>query len=142
MKKKVFVLFLLVMVLIALSGYAIFRVGTDVASERVVDSVTEEMEENGQMDEVKAYIESDPALQQFVEDAKNADEEALPFTTKEEATRVLIRKVGVSELQSLGSKARAGNISEEEIMASLEENLTEEEITALKVIAYKEIYNQ
>lgn len=142
MKKKIFVLFLLVMVLIALSGYAVFRVGTDVASERVVENVTEQMEESGQMDEVKAYIESDPALRQYVEDAKSADEEALPFTTKEEATRVLIQKVGVTELQSLREKAREGTISEEEVMASLEENLTEEEITALKVVAYKEIYNQ
>jgi len=140
--KKVLTLLVLVVILIAMVGYAIFYFGTNIASERVMETVTSELESSGQMDEVKSYIENDPTLRQFVEDAENVDESTLPFTTKEQATRVLIRKVGITELQSIQSQATQGTLTQEEVIAKLEENLTQEEITALKVIAYKEIYKQ
>ena len=66
----------------------------------------------------------------------------MPFTTKEEATRVLIKKVGVSELRDIQTQAQEGTISKEEVIQTLQNKLTEEELTALKVIAYKEIYNK
>jgi hypothetical protein len=66
----------------------------------------------------------------------------LPFTTKGEATRVLVKKVGVTKLQDLQAKVRNGTASKEEVLQVLNEDLTEEEMLALKVIAYKEIYKK
>ena len=125
-----------------LVGYAVFHFGSNIASEKVTESFQTELDTNGQRDDVKAYIENDPELRQFVEEAKNIDESTLPFTTKEEAMKVLIRKVGITKLLSLQKKAEEGTITQEEVITSLEENLSEEEINALKVIGFKEIYNE
>jgi hypothetical protein len=138
-----FVKFVLIPLLVlAAAGVGLYYWGTNLASEKVMDRVSTELESSGRMDEVKTYIENDPELKQFAEEAESADESQLPFTTKEEATRVLIRKVGISELQDLQQKAQEGALSKEEVLQKLEGNLTDEEFLALKVIAYKEIYNQ
>ena len=94
------------------------------------------------MNEVRALIESDPELLGMMEEAKAADPNTLPFQTKGEATRVLINKIGVSKLQDIQGKAQSGTASKDEILQVLKENLTEEEILALQVLAYEEIYNQ
>ncbi|MGD6875642.1 hypothetical protein [Bacillus infantis] len=138
-----FVKFVLIPLLIlAAAGVGLYYWGTDLATEKVADKVSMELKTTGRMDEVKTYIENDPELKQFAEEAESADESQLPFTTKEQATRLLIRKVGISELQDLQQKAQEGTLSKEEVLQKLEGNLTEEEFLALKVIAYKEIYNQ
>ena len=74
------------------------------------------------MDQVKKYVESDPELKQFVKEAKAADPTTLPFTTKEEATRVLIKKVGVSELRDMQTQAQEGTISKEEVLQHFKPN--------------------
>jgi hypothetical protein len=78
----------------------------------------------------------------MMEEAKGADPSTLPFTTKGEATRVLVNKLGVSKLKNLQEKAQAGEASKEEILQVLQENLTDEEMLALQKIAYEEIYNK
>ena len=141
MKKLLKFTFILI-ILLAVVGYGLYYFGTNVASEKVMDKVTTELQTSGKMDEVKQYVESDPQLKQFVEEAEAADETTLPFTTKEEATRVLIKKVGISEIRDIQTKAKEGTISKEEVLQTLQTKLTEEEMTALKVIAYKELYNK
>lgn len=134
--------FIVVILILGLAGYGLYYFGTNVASEKVVDSVSTKLENSGQMDEVKSFIENDPELVEMMKEAESADESQLPFTTKGEATRVLVKKVGVSKLQNMQAKVQNGTASKEEVMQVLNENLTEEEMLALQVIAYKEIYQK
>jgi hypothetical protein len=129
-------------VLIGIIGYGVYYFGTSIASEKLMDAVSTELENSGQIEEVKQYVESDPELEQFIKEAESVDPEQLPFTTKAEATRVIIEKVGITKLSNIQAKVQEGTISKEEILQTFQENLTTEEITALKVIAYKELYKQ
>lgn len=132
----------IIVIIIALGiiGYGVFHFGTKMASEKLMEAVSSELQASGQIEQVKTYIEKDPQLRQFIEEAEAADESQLPFTTKEEAVKVIMEKVGVSGLQDMVLSYQEGNISKEDILLTLQTNLTEEEITALKVIAYKELY--
>lgn len=134
--------FLIFIVILAAIGYGIYYFGTNVASDKMVDTFTNNLEDSGQMDEVRTIIENDPKLLSMMEEAKTADRDTLPFTTKGEATRVLINKVGVTKLKNLQAQAQSGSASKEEIMQELKENLTEEEMLALQVLAYDEIYKK
>lgn len=107
-----------------------------------MDAVTTELENSGQIEEIKQVIETDPELQSFIQEAEAANTSELPFSTKEEATRVLINKVGISELNDIRVKVQEGTVNKEEILQEVQEKLTEEEILALKVIAYKELYGK
>ncbi len=78
----------------------------------------------------------------FLKDAKSVDKSKLPFTTKEEATKVLINKVGITQLNEIRHQVQEGTISNEEVLDEVQSKLSEDEILALKVIAYKELYNQ
>ncbi|MBY0121140.1 hypothetical protein [Bacillus sp. S/N-304-OC-R1] len=121
-------------------GYGVYHFGTKIASEKLVSTISTELENSGELENIKKTIESDPQLKSFVEEAKTADNSKLPFTTKEEATKVLIKKVGISELNDIRVQVQKGTISKEEIIQEMEGKLTDEEIMALKVIAYKELY--
>lgn len=134
--------FIITILILGLAGYGLYYFGTNVASDKVVESISTELESSGQMNDIKAYVEADPELSNMVKEAETADESTLPFTSKGEATRVLIEKVGVSKLQKMQSDVKSGAASKEEVMQVLKENLTEEEILALQVIAYKEIYKK
>ncbi|MFS0862251.1 hypothetical protein [Fredinandcohnia sp. 179-A 10B2 NHS] len=123
-------------------GFGVYYFGTNLASEKLMDTIASELENNGEMEQIKTVIESDPALVALLEDAKHADTSTLPFTTKEEATRVLVKKVGITELNEIRTKAQDGSMTQEELLAEVETKLSEEEILALKVLAYKEIYGE
>lgn len=129
-------------VLAALAGFSAYHFGTKVASDKVMDYVSKELENSGESEKIKETIQSDPQLQQFIkEGAKNVDKSTLPFTTKEEAAKTIIKKIGMTELQSIQSQVKDGVTAEEkqEILNKVESKLTEEEILALKVLAYKEL---
>lgn len=138
-----FIKFLLItLILLAGLGYGVYYVGTNIASDKLMEVLTTELENSGEMEHIKNLIESDPELKAFIEDAASVDESTLPVKTKEEATRMLVKKVGISGLQDIQDKVQQGEISKEELITEMEEKLTEDEITALKVIAYKELYNK
>ncbi|MDF1508049.1 hypothetical protein PZE06_07615 [Robertmurraya sp. DFI.2.37] len=131
---------LIPLVLLGIAGFAVYYVGTNIASEKLMDAVTTELENSGEIDNIKEMIEGDPELKSFIEEASTADANELPFTTKEEATRVLVNKVGLTNLNEIRVKVQDGSASKEEILQEVESKLSEEEILALKVIAYKELY--
>ncbi|PJO45175.1 hypothetical protein [Lysinibacillus xylanilyticus] len=136
-----FIKFLLIsVILLGVIGYGVYHYGIKFASDKVVNTISTELEESGQMDEIKNTIESDPQLKSFMEEAKTADSSKLPFTTKEEATKVLIQKVGISELNNIRVKVQNGSMTKEQVIQEMEGKLTDEEMTALKVIVYKELY--
>ncbi|TFE00056.1 hypothetical protein [Jeotgalibacillus sp. R-1-5s-1] len=140
--KKFLTGLLLLTVFLGAGGYAIYYFGTEMAADQVVESVTADMKVSGEMSQVREYIEADPVLSTYVEEAKAAQNDELAFTTRAEATRVLIQKVGISEMRSIQENAQSGNLSEQEVIQKLEENLSEEELKALKVLMYKEIYGE
>ena len=133
------ILFLIVLI-IGGAGYGIYYVGTNIASEKIMNVVTTELENSGQINEIKQMVTNDPELKRFIEEGANVEKSNLPFTTKEQATRVLIKKIGFSELQDIQSNAKKGMTNEEiqKLLKDIEGKLTDEEILALKVIAYKE----
>ncbi|PUB11960.1 hypothetical protein [Paenisporosarcina sp. OV554] len=136
--KKLFI----TIVILGAIGYGIYYFGTNVASDKLLDSASTELENSGQINDLKAYIESDPELSRMIKEAESADESTLPFTSKGEATRVLIKKVGITKLQEVQSQVQNGTASKDEVLQVLNEKLTDEEMLALQVIAYKEIYKK
>ncbi|MEH7391638.1 hypothetical protein V7149_16545 [Bacillus sp. JJ1503] len=131
---------IITVVLLGGIGYGVYHFGTKIASDKLVETISSELESSGELEEIKKTIESDPELQSFIEEAETADTSKLPFKTKEEATKVLIQKVGISELNDIRVQVQNGSASKEEILQEIQGKLTEEEIMALKVIAYKELY--
>ncbi|WP_052948870.1 hypothetical protein [Mesobacillus campisalis] len=144
--------------------------GTDLASDKITEKLTQTLEGSEHLEEWKESIEKDPEVQKFLEQAvpiagkdnskevsavapetaeyentaqpsreADANEEELPFTTKEEAARVLIKKVGLTRIQEIHTEVEEGSANREQIMAEIQSKLSEEEIQALKVIAYKEL---
>lgn len=136
--KKLFI----TIVILGAIGYGIYYFGTNVVSDKLLDSASTELENSGQINDLKAYIESDPDLSRMIKEAQSADESTLPFTSKGEATRVLIKKVGITKLQEIQSQVQNGTASKDEVLQVLNEKLTDKEMLALQVIAYKEIYNK
>ncbi|MRX71069.1 hypothetical protein GJU40_02655 [Bacillus lacus] len=131
--------FLTVLTLIlAIGGYALYMFGTNLAAEKMTEAVPME---TGQTGAIKDYIENDPQLSAYLAEAKNADRSQLPFSSKEEATGLLIRKLGPAKLMDIQNRAQQGTLSQQEIVSTLENNLTEDELLALKVVAYKELYS-
>lgn len=122
-------------------GYGVYFFGTKYASDKAMDIISEQLENNEQLEEIKQQIEDDPMLSEFIKEAEHVDESKLPFTTKEEAMRALIGKFSVSELMELQSQVQKGLSPEEQqsLLNEMESKLTEEEILALKFIVYKEI---
>ena len=137
-KKLIKFISIVVIILVGI-GYGIYYFGTNVAANKVMDVVSSELENSGQLEELKEFIQNDPELQSFIAEGANIDASDLPFKTKEEATRAVINKVGIGGIQDIYSQYQEGTISKEEIFNTIQNELTEEEILALKVIAYKEL---
>lgn len=136
-----FIKFLIVIVvLIGGIGFGVYHFGTKIASDKLVQTVYTQLEDSGEIKDVKKMIESDSKLKSFIEDAETVDSKKLPFTTKEEATKVLIKKIGISQLNDMRIQLQDGTTSKRKLLKEIEGKLTKEEIEALKVIAYKELY--
>lgn len=127
-------------IFVGVVGYGVLHFGTKFASEKIVDTLSTELENSGQKEEIKNTIENDPQLKAYMEEAKTVDSSILPFTTKEEATKVLIQKVGITDLNDMRVKLQDGSMTQEEALQMVEGKLSDEEIAALKVIVYKELY--
>ncbi|TQR20720.1 hypothetical protein [Psychrobacillus vulpis] len=135
---KVFFSIIVIILIIGISAYYFLP---KLVADQVMDKVAVELQDSGQLETIKNEINNDPQLQAFIEEGKNVDSSKLPFQTKEEATRVLVKKFNVSDLKDFQTKAKNGMTAEEkqEIFSKLENTLTEEEMLALKVLAYKEL---
>jgi len=130
-----------IVVVIAVLGFSAYYFGTKIIADQVMEKVAVELNDSGQLESIKQEINNDPQLQAFIEEGKNVDSSTLPFQTKEQAVRVLVKKFNVSELQELQSKAQSGLTAAEkqQLLKDIESKLTDEEMLALKVLAYKEL---
>ena len=139
--KKFLTITAIILVLLGVAGYAVWHFGTNIASEKIVEQVEANLNDED-IKEVKSYIAKDPKLQEIVNEAATTNPDSLPFQTKEEATRVLIKKVGINRLLAIQEQAQNGSISIDEVVSEMEGTLSEDEISALKYVLYKELYNQ
>lgn len=139
--KKFLTITAIILVLLGAVGYAVWHFGTNIASEKIVEQVEANLNDEDK-EEVKSYIAKDPKLQEFVNEAATTDPDSLPFQTKEEATRLLIKKVGINRLLAIQEQAQSGSISIDDVVSEMEGTLSEDEISALKYVLYKELYNQ
>jgi len=89
--KKFLTITALILVLIGAAGYAMWHFGTNIASEKIIEKVESNLDDE-KLAEVKSYIENDSMVQEMVSEAATTNPDTLPFQTKEEATRVLIKK--------------------------------------------------
>ena len=128
----------IILVLLGAGGYAAWHFGTNIASEKIIEKVESTLDDE-KLEEVKSYIENDSTVQEIVSEAAATDPDTLPFQTKEEATRVLITKVGVTRLLEIQEQAQNGSINKDELLSEIEGTLSEEEISALKYVLYKEL---
>lgn len=138
---KFFKVLFSLLIIIAVIGVAAYYFVPKVVADQVMEKVAVELQDSGQLEAIKEEINKDPQLQAFIEEGKNVDNSKLPFQSKEEATRVLIKKFKISDLKDIQAKAQNGMTNEEkqEIFNKIESTLTDEEMLALKVLAYKEL---
>ena len=136
--KKFFTITVSILVLLGAVGYAVWHFGTDIASEKIIEKVEATLDDEN-LEEVKSYIEIDSKVQEIVSEAATTNPDTLPFQTKEEATRVLIKKVGVNRLLEIQEQAQNGSINQDELLSEIEGKLSEDEISALKYVLYKEL---
>ncbi len=130
-----------IVVVIAVLGFSAYYFGIKIIADQVMEKVAVELNDSGHLESIKQEINNDPQLKAFIEEGKNVDSSTLPFQTKEQAVRVLVKKFNVSELQELQSKAQSGLSASEkqQLLNDIEGKLTPEEMLALKVLAYKEL---
>lgn len=136
--KKFLTITAIILVLLGVAGYGVWHFGTNIASEKIIEKVESTLDDEN-LEEVKSYIENDPQVQEIVSEAATTNPDILPFQTKEEATRVLLKKVGVNRLLEIQEQAQNGSIDKDEILSEIEGKLSEDEISALKYVLYKEL---
>ncbi|WP_112179594.1 MULTISPECIES: hypothetical protein [Paraliobacillus] len=135
--------FVLTLFILGLVGYGVYYFGMNYLANKVVTEVDAQLTDEDR-EEVRAYVESVPTLKGYIEEAPSIDETSLPFTTKEEAAKQLVKKFSVSEIQNIQAAFQTGMSQAEQqvLISELENKLTPEELDALKVIVYKELYQK
>ncbi|WP_153730430.1 hypothetical protein [Sporosarcina obsidiansis] len=141
---KVLKLLITTVIIIVAIGFGVYYFGSKLVADEVMDQVAVELEGNGQLEAIKQEVQNDPELQAFIAEGKSIDDRNLPFQTKDQAVRVLVKKFSVSEIADVQSKMKNGLSANEkqELFDRFENRLTEEELLALKVLAYKELANE
>lgn len=109
--------------------------------DRAVEYVEQDLDDSN-IAMAREYVDNSPSLKAYISEGADANLEELPFQTREEATRAVMKKLSLQELQSIQSKAADGMTETEamELADTFEEKLTDEELLALKAIIYKELY--
>lgn len=136
--KKFLTITAMIFIILGAAGYAVWHFGTNIASEKIIEKVEATLDDEN-LQEVKSYIENDSQVQEIVREAATINPDTLPFQTKEEATRLLITKVGVNRLLAIQEQAQNGSMSKDDVLSEIEGTLSEEEISALKYVLYKEL---
>ncbi|MBS2970259.1 hypothetical protein J9317_16045 [Metabacillus sp. KIGAM252] len=126
---------------IALLAGAAYYFLPKMASDQITGYLDAEVEKNGGFERIRKAANANPEVKKFLEEGANADPDSLPFTSKEDATRVVMTKVGPGNLQKIQSMAKDGLDAgeQQEVLRMAEDNLSEDEILALKYVANKQI---
>ncbi|MBU9712009.1 hypothetical protein [Evansella tamaricis] len=130
------------------AGYYGYNFAIGYLSDQMVDSMMENMLDD---QEINNFLK-DPKIKEFMDNTEIGTEdslgnpsiskETLPFSTKEDAMKTVLREFSLSEINNLSEEAMAGRVTMEDAEQFLGERLTEEEIQALKIILIQEYKNQ
>jgi uncharacterized protein YxeA len=123
-------------------GYGGYYLVSNFIEDRAVEYVEQDLDNSRNIVQAREYIDNSPTLKAYISEGAEANLEELPFQTREEATRAVMQKLSLQELQSIQSKA-ANGMTEEEAMVlieTFEHKLTDDELLSLKAIIYKELY--
>ncbi|AZB44169.1 hypothetical protein CEF21_18755 [Bacillus sp. FJAT-42376] len=133
-------IFFTVTILALIAGAAYYFL-PKLASDELSGYLDKEVEKNGGYEKIREQANANPQVRKFLEEGAQADPDTLPFTTKEEAARVILKKAGPGNLQKVQSMAKDGlnGQEQEELLRMAEDKLSDDEILALKYIANKEI---
>ncbi len=97
-------------------------------------------------EEMVEQILSDPKVEELVTSISQnrVNESTLPFSTKEEGVKVILSKFSIAEMTELATQVQGGLSSskQKEIIATLEERLTPEELDALMYIGIAELQRE
>ena len=113
--KKLLKITAIILVLLGAAGYAAWHFGTNIASGKIIEKVVSTLDDEN-LEEVKSYIKNDSKVQDILSEVASTNPDTLPFQTKEEATRVLIKKVGVNRLLDIKEQAQNGAINKDEVI--------------------------
>ncbi|MDM5225778.1 hypothetical protein QUF73_06085 [Cytobacillus sp. NJ13] len=127
---------------IILLGFLIYFASMDLISNKVMTEVAGSITE----DDLE-MLASDPNVETLLgssqDDLKavNLEETSLPIKTKEVAVKKISESFSMKEIQQSVLKVKGGLTAEEqnELYSLLTKRLSEEELTALKIIALKEV---
>jgi len=147
------------------SEKVISKVSEELESSGKMEDIKEAVKSDPEIAGFIKEVETDPEARQFLEEQKknhetnsvdnrnNINEKSdetdsankattkLPIQTKEEAVKVVIDRVGLTELNSMVNRYKEGKASKQDLIQEASIQFTEEELMALKIIAYKELYN-
>jgi hypothetical protein len=137
---KKFILWTMSLCAVLFLGVLAYLASMDMISDKVMTEVAGSITEY----DIKV-LSNDPAVKDLIESHSvstvNLEETSMPITTKEEAVNKISQDFSVKEIRQVASKVKGGLTPEEksEIYSLLTDRLTEEELTALKIIAIKEM---
>lgn len=111
-------------------------------TDKIADYVMDELENSGQLEEARQYIDGKPEVKKVLESSANVDPSTLPFTTTGEAVETVVKKVGIKELQSMQKQYENGMTESEQLqlIQQLESQLSPSEAEAVKYVIYNELY--
>src|SRR5690625_1109299 len=89
-----------ILIIVGGVGFGIYHFGTNFISNKIADSVTDEMENSENVNEIKQMVNSNPDIQQYIAEGANVNESDLPFTTKEEAVKTIVKDRKSTRLNS------------------------------------------
>ncbi|MFA9557547.1 hypothetical protein ACERII_09595 [Evansella sp. AB-rgal1] len=143
MKKLIITLFV-----VAIIFYGGYRYVLSLASDELVNQLSQELLTE---DVVKEML-SDPYVKDLVKELQSNStltnrstpselSKNMPFTTKEEATKTIVSRFSVGEIQDITTKAARGlTVAEQvELEKLVMERLTEEELEAIMIIGLSAI---
>ncbi|WP_417898841.1 hypothetical protein ABN702_22690 [Bacillus haimaensis] len=132
---------LITVIILGAIGAACYYFINKYIEDRAVEYVEQDLDDNN-IAMAREYVDNAPSLKAYISEGADANLEELPFQTREEATRVVMKKLSLQEIQAIQAKAADGMTDAEamELADTFEEKLTDEELLALKAIIYKELY--
>ncbi|WP_096156550.1 MULTISPECIES: hypothetical protein [Bacillus] len=133
--------FITILILIGF-GFGAYKLGHLYIENKVTDYVGSDLVTSGDLALAKEFVSKSPTLKAYISEGAVVETENLAFQTKEEAAIVVMRNLKFSEIQEITSLTQ-DELTEEkvlDVLDMLELRLSEEEITALKAVVYRELF--
>lgn len=130
-------LFVITVIAVAI-GLSVYKLGLPFLSEKVVEQVIAEYLTDEVIDELLHFANHN-------EIDLNMNATSLPFQTRDEALKVILNEFSIKEMTTIVNRITDPNITDaalNELMVTMSERFSEEEIAAFKVIGLSEIINK